>query len=140
MLAVSTGVFMRYFIGIPLTWAIDVSAILLLYVTFLAAPWLLREDGHVKMDLLVSRLNPRYQSFLNIFTSIIGLIIFATITWYGAKSTWIHYETGFWMPTALETPKYLILVIIPAGSCLVFIQFIRRTHRLLRNVRSTPGQ
>ena len=128
MLSVSIQVIVRYFFGVALTWVIDISAIMLLYMTFLIAAWLLRTEGHVTMNLVISRLKPKYQSFLNILTSIVGTLICAAVIWYGAKCTWLHYQTGFETPTYLETPKWIILGIIPVGSFLLLIQFLRRTH------------
>jgi TRAP-type C4-dicarboxylate transport system permease small subunit len=115
---------------------IDVSAILLLYMTFLAAAWLSRSEGHVIMDLVINRLNPRHRFFLNVSTSIVGAIIFAVLTWYGAKTTWVYYKMGYWMPTTLETPKFLVLAIIPIGSCLLFIQLLRRAYGYLNSKSS----
>ncbi|MFC1868406.1 TRAP transporter small permease [Thermodesulfobacteriota bacterium] len=130
---VCAEVLIRYFIGETLPWVIDICAILLLYVTLLSAAWLSRSEGHVIMDLLINRLNPRYKLVLNIFTSIVGAIIFGFLTWYGAKTTWIYYKMGYWMPTTLETPKFLVLIIIPIGSFLLFIQLIRKTCSYLRS-------
>ena len=132
MLAVCGGIVMRYFFNQPQTWVIDISAILLLYITFLAAAWLLRLDAHVKVDLLLKPLHPKYQSFLNIITSIISLAVFLVITWYGAKAAWINFEMGYFLPTQLETPKWIVIVIIPVGAFFLLIQLLRRIRYLLR--------
>ena len=105
----------------------------LLYIPFLGAAWLLRIEGHVKMEMVIDRLNPKRQSVLNTITSIIGVIIFLVMTWYGAKSTWFLFQSGHYMPTDLKPPTFLIILIIPAGSLLLFIQSLRRTHGFLRS-------
>ena len=134
MLSVSIQVIVRYFVGLSPTWVIDVSAIMLLYMTFLAAAWVLRIDGHVRMDLVVSLLKPKHQSFLNAFTSIVGTLICATVFWYSSKCTWLNYQSGYLTATFLETPKWIILGIIPVGSFLLIIQFLRRTHGYLKRL------
>ena len=140
MLAVCAAITVRYFLNEPQTWVTDVAAIILLYFTFLTAAWLLRAEGHVKMELVISRLSQRHQSFLNIFTSVVGLAVFSVITFYGAKFTLMYYQMGYYMPTPLETPKFLIILIIPLGSILLVIQFLRRIRGYLRILSLRPGK
>jgi len=132
LFAVNVEVFMRYFVGEVLTWVIDITAILLIFMTFLGGAWLLRKDGHVVMDIVVIRLNPKTQSLLNIINCTVVTILCAVMIWYGTKSTWFHYQMGIWIPTALETPKWIVLSIIPLGSFLLFIQALRKTYTLLK--------
>ena len=58
-LIVSYEVFMRYFLNSPTSWTLEISEYCLLWITFLGTAWLLREDGHVKVDLLSDRLKAR---------------------------------------------------------------------------------
>jgi TRAP-type C4-dicarboxylate transport system permease small subunit len=39
----------------PLAWAVNTSEFILLYVTFLSMPWLVRQKGHVFVDLPAHR-------------------------------------------------------------------------------------
>ena len=75
-LAICAQIILRYFWRLQQLWVIDVSTILLVYITFLASAWLLRTEGHVKMDLVINRLSPKQQSILNTVTSSISTIIF----------------------------------------------------------------
>ena len=65
MLAINYEVFMRYFLNRPTLWTLEISEYSLVYITFLGAAWVLRKDGHVKIDLLVRVLKPRSQIILN---------------------------------------------------------------------------
>jgi len=109
----------------------------LLWLTFLGAAWVLREESHVKMDLLLTRLSSRNQTILNVITSIIGAIICLALTWFGVKVTWDNFQTGYFLHTVIAPPIYPILIIIPVGSFLLFIQFLRRTHRYLESWRTS---
>jgi len=136
MLSVTYDVVMRYF-GHPTLWVVEISEYSLLYMTFLVAAWLLKREGHVKIDLVLNRLSPRAQAMTNVITSIFGLIICLVITWYTAKVTWSHFERGLYMPTYLEVPNAYILVVIPVGSFMLFIQFLRRIHTYLRSFKES---
>jgi len=140
MLSVTAEVATRYFLGGMMGWVIEVSEYSLLFITFLATAWVLKREGHVKMDLVLRRLNPRTQSLLNIITSIIGALICLIVAWYGVKVTWNSYQIGYVMAKPLRPPQFLILFIIPVGSFLLFIQFLRRTYGYLGHRKELPNK
>ena len=117
--------FMRYFFNRPQIWAVEVTEYAMLYITFLGAAWLLREEGHVRIDLLLSFLSPKSQAFLTSITSILGAIVCSVIAFYGSWSTWVHYQKGLTTFSAMELLKWPFLIVIPFGSFLLLIQFIR---------------
>ncbi len=131
MLAIGVDVVMRYFLNRPIIWVTEIGETSLLFITFLGAAWLLKKEEHVKMDLVLSRLGPRTQVLINIVTSAIGAIIFLVITWYGVKVTWEHFQKGTYQTSLLEIPNAYVLFIIPVGSILLFIQFLRRSYGYL---------
>lgn len=140
MLSIGTEVVSRYFLNKPLFWVLEVSEYSLLFITFLGAAWLLRREKHVKMDLVLNHLGLRTQALLNIVTSIIGTIACLSLAWYSAQATWFTYRDGSVFPTDLEVPEFIILAIIPIGSLLLFIQFLRRTgecHRRWKTLKDT---
>jgi TRAP-type C4-dicarboxylate transport system permease small subunit len=131
MLSVCLEVVLRTFINRPQIWVTEVTECLLLYITFLGTAWLLREEGHVKVDIVLNRLKPQTTAFLGIISSIMGVLVSITLTIYGFNVTWDYFQRGIYTPTALEIPVYLILLIIPIGSLMLFIQFIRRTGKFV---------
>ncbi len=54
---VCAELFMRSVLNRPIIWATEIVEYMLLYVTFLATAWLLREGAHVKIELVLDRLN-----------------------------------------------------------------------------------
>ena len=132
MLAVGADVVLRSFFRAPLKWVFDVTEIILLYITFLGAAWVLKKEGHVKIDLIVNQLNPRIQALLGIASSIIGLFICWVLVWYGVQVTQGQFQRGIYEATALETPTGVIILAIPIGGFLLFIQFLRRGYGYLR--------
>ncbi len=134
MLAVDVAVVMRYFVGRPLIWVVEVAEHALLFITFLGAAWVLKGEGHVKMDLVVNRLKPRTQAILGIISSIIGIVISWALVWYGVRVSWHEFQRGGYTPL-LEIPTVFIFPIISIGGFLLFIQFARRARGYLRGVR-----
>lgn len=132
--AVLYEVVCRYFLGRAVLWTYEVIEFTMLFITFLATTWLLKEEGHVKIDLVLQRLKPKNQAVLNVITSIICAIAFLIIVVFSAKTTWESAQLGLFTPTELETPLPLVLFIIPVGSFFLFIQFLRRAYRNLESI------
>jgi len=136
LLLVNYEVVARYILNQPTPWMLEIVEYALLYIGFLGATWVLKEEGHIKMDLVVNRLNPRAQAWLNIVTSFIGIIICLIITWYGILVTLHLYQSGQYFAAYLKPPKYIILSVVPLGCLLLFIQFVRRTYGYIKDLRA----
>lgn len=136
MLSISARVVIRYAFGTPINWVVDVSTILQLYLTFLAAAWLLREEGHISIDIVLSFLKPRHRFLLQIINSILGAVMCAMITVWGGVETCSSWKLGLHLNMPMEPPRWSLLIVIPVGSFLLFIQFIRRTRGFLQKYRS----
>ena len=132
MLSVSADVVMRYFLGRPIFWVPEITEYSLLWITFLGTAWLLKKEGHIKMEFVIDRLSPRARVILNVITSILCAILCLGLVWAGAKFTWDNFQLGYFVQTVLEPPKFIILLIIPVGSFLLFVQFMRRTYGYLQ--------
>lgn len=140
MLIVNIEVFSRYFIR-PTTWVAEISSILILWIPFLIAGWVLRREGHVKMDLLVERLSRKAQAMTNFITSLIGVVVMLIVT--GAGLMTMIYWIGNRTPTMLMLPRSPIISIIFIGSFLFAIQFLIRAlenFRLWRELRMKGEQ
>ncbi len=133
---VSYDVFMRYFFTRPTSWSIDFAEYILLYSTFLAAAWLLKTDGHVKVTVLHDKLGKKAQRFLDIINSIIGALACAVMTWVGAKETVESYLANVLIIRPVTVPKWMILWVIPFGFFLFFTYFVRNIFDLSSEGRS----
>ena len=140
MFGVCIDVVLRYFFSRPIFWMVEVTAYSLLYITFLGAAWLLKREGHVKMDLVLTRLKPRAQATLNVITSIFGIIICLVLVWWGVKVTWEHFQEGYYIRSLINYPTWILIAIIPVGSFLFFIQFLRRTYGYMREWAAKPDK
>ena len=131
MISVTYEVFVRYFFNQSLRWTIEITGYGMLYLTFLSAVWLLGREEHVHIDLVTGHLSPRGQAMIMVITSFVGALTCLVIFYFGAKVTWFCYRTSYLAPTELRTPQFLIVLIIPLGNLLLFIQFLKRGCRNL---------
>jgi TRAP-type C4-dicarboxylate transport system permease small subunit len=136
MAAVVLEVIMRYFFGHPTSWVLDVVEWGMVWMTFFAAPYVLREGRHVSMDIVSSRLSTEKQLFLKIITSFIAAIICLTLAVYGSIVVQDHFARGVMEVKMLQVPKAPLLIIIPLGFFMLFIQSLRQAFVLVRKWRT----
>jgi TRAP-type C4-dicarboxylate transport system permease small subunit len=136
MLGVCLNVIMRYVFNRPIVGMEDITEHLLLFVTFLGTAWVLRKERHVAIDIIVARSSPRTQALCKIISAFLGIVICTTLTWYGLKVTWVDFQSKAYFSSVLQFPKAPIFVVIPIGSALLLIQFIRMAARAIGEIRS----
>jgi C4-dicarboxylate transporter DctQ subunit len=133
--AIVTEVLMRSIFNRPQIWVNEVSEYILLYTAFLPAAWLLREEKHINVDLVLNQLKPRSVVITKAVTSILGAMVCLVLTYYGSWSTLVHYQEGIRTFSAMRLPKWPFLMVIPFGSFLLFVQFVRRAYGCGRKAR-----
>jgi len=138
--AVFYEIVMRYFLHRAVLWTYEVTGFTMLFITFLATTWLLKKEGHVRVDLVFNRLKPQHQSVVNVIVSILCAITFLAITFFSAKTTIESAKIGYYTPTELQVPQEYILFIIPLGSFFLLIQFIRRAYASFRMIKTNGAQ
>jgi len=129
VLTVDYEVVMRYFFQRPTTWVIDFTEYALLYVVFLASAWVLREEGHVNINILLVLLSPRVRRLLNAVTSVIASAACCLLFWFSLWVTWDAFVRGEVLWKSTIVPKWPVYVIMPIGSLLLTVQFLIRAWR-----------
>jgi TRAP-type C4-dicarboxylate transport system permease small subunit len=138
LVSVCIDVMMRYFFNNPSGWILQISEYILLYIPFLSAAYVLKEDGHIKVDLLVGFLNQRMRDLFETVTSIVGAGFLLILTYYGFAVTQDFYFRKVLTLKYLKIPEFLVIMVIPVGCLLFALQFIRRANKhyhLFRNQR-----
>ena len=137
--SISADVTLRYGIGQPITWVFEATEYSLLYITFLGTAWLLKKDGHVKLDIVLNMLKPKAQAILNVITSILLILVCFALTWYGTETTIDHFVRGVTSIKYYEPPIFIFLIIIPIAGFLLLIQSIKRTYGYIQQINNTES-
>lgn len=140
MSIVGTGIFSRYVLHMPIGWVNEITEYALVYLGFLPAAWILKDEAHIKMDLVLNAVNPRAQCMMNTTTSIISTIVCLVLTWFSFKVTLNLYKTGYLMPTIYQPPKFILVAGIFVGLLLFSIQLIARTYTLMSKWKTLSKQ
>ena len=136
VISITFQVITRYFFnwvaaGMMETWEFG-----LMYIPFLGAAWLLKREGHVVMDVLIRTFKSRVQAILNTITSVLAAIACLVFSWFSAAMVIESYQAGHRdAESVLFMPSWIIIVIIPFGMALLFIQFLRRAYGFSKGAR-----
>jgi TRAP-type C4-dicarboxylate transport system permease small subunit len=122
-LAVCAEVLLRYGFNQPIRWIVEVSEYSLLWITFLGAAWVLRQGGHVRVDILLHFLSPAALRRCGLFSAAAGALTTLVLLIFGADATWTAYVRGSYKPTGINIPSWIVLGSIPIGALLLFLRF-----------------
>ena len=137
--SVCLEIIMRYFFKQPLIWVVELTEYGLLYITFLAAPWLLRHEGHVKVDVILNLFSAKWRNRLGLISSALGLGVCLVLAVFGAQTAWDHYVRKIFKITVMQFPTWIVLLCIPIGSLVLALRFVRRGLGFAGLLQDRPG-
>ncbi|MBL8382318.1 MAG: TRAP transporter small permease [Burkholderiales bacterium] len=118
--------------GLPrgLAWSNEVSELMLYAITMAAAPWLLREGRHIRVDILL-RAVPRKAAYACEWAAdCLGLACCLAMTWFGALAAWKSHAAGAQSIKTLVMPEWWFMAPLPACFLLLAVEFVLRMRRL----------
>ena len=104
-----------------LPWILEVSEYVLPLATFLVAPWLLRRNEHVRLDILLQAL-PR----LGHVTNVVGLAVSVILVFYGVRTIFNSADQGAMVLKSVVFPEWWLYVPVPLCFGLLTVEFLRR--------------
>jgi TRAP-type transport system small permease protein len=132
MFSIDLEVLLRYSLGSPTSWVVDMSEYGLLCLLFLAAPWVLLHDSHVKIDILLHFCSPHVRRRLNLLASLIGAAACAIFCYFAIIVVWDTFQASEMLWRSIIVPKWMVWVVMPIGSLLLTLQFLRRARLYLK--------
>ena len=125
MLLITGGVIFRYVLHRPFGWLVEIIEYSLVVITFLVIPWVLKQDGHVRMDLVLHALKPKHRYLVIAITSFVSSIVCLCLSVIGIRVTLELYSRDYFTPTILMVPKFIFIAFIAFGFLNMFVQFIQ---------------
>ena len=131
MALVCLKVLLRYGFNVGIVGVDQISGSLLLYITFLGAAWVARQDGHVRVDILTSGLGQRTRALVDTITSFLVAAACAVVFFYSTDEVIFSLRRNINVAAELEIPRAINLAVIPLGTLLLAIEFARQGVRRL---------
>jgi len=110
-------------------WALDVSEYLLYAITFLGAPWVLREEGHISIELVVERLRPRARAVARVAADTLGALVCAVLVYYAGRAFWRSYSANNLVYETFVFPEWYLYCLAPPVFLLLLLLFAGRLRR-----------
>lgn len=124
--AVIVAVFSRYVMNASVPWADELPALALIWLTFLGAAVLARNNENLNFDGVIAILPESAQRVLEIFNGILILIFLGVLVYYG----WL-LTVQTWGRTAVTLPISMgvVRLIVPVSGVLMMLVYAIRIVR-----------
>lgn len=114
----------------------------LLMVPCMGAPWLVRERGHIYVEILLMHLRPAARKWLLRFIGVACVAVCLVIAWYGFGITISDFVNNEKDVRSFDMPRWMIVGWIPLGFLMMAIEFARfvvRDENFLASFAETLG-
>jgi C4-dicarboxylate transporter DctQ subunit len=128
----------RTFRLFPTPWTLDIAEYMLYAITFLGAPWVLREDGHIAIEIFVEQLAPRARRALRRASDALGAVICAVLLYYACRAFWRSYASNNLVYETFVFPEWYLYSIAPPVFLLLLLLLLRRTLLPVQHVPREP--
>jgi TRAP-type C4-dicarboxylate transport system permease small subunit len=121
-------VLVRYVLGAPTIWQVEIAVYLLIAATFLGAPYGLKQNAHINIDILVVFLPERIRKWLDMVTSFVALLFCLFLAWRGCVMWWEAFEGGWRSSSLLSFPLIYPYALLPLGMILTSLLYMLRLN------------
>ena len=109
-----------------LPWVVEVSEYSLSLATFLAAPWLMYKNEHVRVDMLLTALPAGVARQIDRAVDAVGLAVCVVFVWYGIRVIADSMQLRSMIIKTLVIPEWWTFVPVPVCFALLGVEFVRR--------------
>jgi TRAP-type C4-dicarboxylate transport system permease small subunit len=108
-----------------LSWVLEATEYMLYGITFFGAPWLLREQGHIAIEIVVERLSATARRRARRLSDVLGALICATLFVYACRTLWSSYASGVLVQKSFTFPEWYSYAIVPPVMLLLLGVYVR---------------
>jgi TRAP-type transport system small permease protein len=108
-------VILRSIFNSPLPEMFQLTEFMMVAVVYLAIAYVQQLKDHIKIEIVTEWLPRKVQEGLDLFGCLVGLIIFAVITWQSGRLAWEAWETQDYTMGIVQFPLWPAKTILPIG-------------------------
>lgn len=97
----------------------------LLLIPLLGAPWLVREKGHIYIELLVTALPLRAQRVLLVAIVVACIAVALILAWFGGAITVQDFLGNEKDVRSFDMPRWMLMAFMPLSFGMMAIEFLR---------------
>lgn len=114
---------------LPMPWTLDVSQHALYVITFCGAPWVLREQGHIAIELVVERLSPPARVAARYLADAVGALVCSVLLYYACLVLARSYRAGNQVYETFVYPEWWQYVPAPPVFLMLLALYVRQFRR-----------
>ncbi len=119
----------RYLRWFSLAWGLEASEYMLYAITFLGAPWVLRERGHIAIELVVEQLPERARRAAGLAANALGALVCAALLVFACRVLWRSYQAGTMVHKSFVFPEWLVYAGMPPVFLILLVLYLRLVVR-----------
>lgn len=97
-----------------------------IYCLMLGAPWLVRERGHVYIEIVTAAVPDGVRHILSRLVCVFCFLICLALAWYGGALAWADYSFNeIDVRGSHDIPRWIVTVSLPVGFGLMSLEFLR---------------
>ncbi len=139
MAAVSLDAVLRYAFNRPIVGVLEGVELLLVFAVFASLARTQAEGGHIAIGVLTERLGARGRAGLQIITRLLGLSLFATMTWASGGMAWRSWQMDEFSAGIIAFPVYPSRIMVTLGCFLLCLQLLFELAEAVATVRTSRG-
>ena len=129
-------VLMRYLFHRPTIWASEAMVYGCAYLYVLGSAWTLKDNRHVKIDIIWGKLSARGKHVMDAITFVFFSLYMVMLLWVGSEFAWQSIQIAETSGTPWNPPVYPIKIAFGIGVALLFLQgsakFIRDLYFIIK--------
>ena len=133
---VAHEVFVRYALNAPTQFSVEISEYLLVFISFASMGWILREDRHVRVRLVLDRLSPRVRAGVDAVVMVLLAAFAAVLVWTGGEMALTAWAGDDRSSSLLSAPLWVPHAFIPLGGLALMLVATVRALRAMARVRA----
>lgn len=114
----------RNFFNLSISFTEEITINLFVLLTFVGTAVGVRKFAHLGFTLIFDKVNKSFKKIIIIFSTLMGLILFGVLLWYGFQMVSFQMTIGQKTP-ALGMPQWILSLSLPFGALLCVIRTIQ---------------
>jgi C4-dicarboxylate transporter, DctQ subunit len=106
-------------------WTLDIAQYALYVITFFGAPWVLRENGHIAIEIFVERLPRGARRAIRRLTHAIGAAVCALLLIFSCWALWRSYSSHTLVYQTFVFPEWYLFSAAPPVFLILLAMFVR---------------
>lgn len=117
------GVILRYFFNAPIAWQGEIQILCYIWLSYFGICAVVRNGGHVAIDIVVDALPKRAADVIDVFDFIITIAVLAYTAYQGSALVYQLYATNR-VSGVLDIPYWIFYFPFPVGFALTVLNYL----------------